>query len=127
MAKSAPGRNSHAERAGRRPKPAEPPQQPSAPKRVQERAGHHRGGPGQLPGEVLQVLHPGARRSGIVGFITRGYGVSVHRADCPNADPTSASRRRRPGRWVKVSWASESCQPTTRPPWASPAKDQHGD
>jgi GTP pyrophosphokinase len=39
----------------------------------------------------------------VVGFITRGYGVSVHRADCPNAAP----EHRRPGeegRWVKVSW-----------------------
>lgn len=39
----------------------------------------------------------------VVGFITRGFGVSVHRADCPNADPD----RRKPeeaGRWVKVSW-----------------------
>ena len=42
----------------------------------------------------------------IVGFITRGYGVSVHRADCPNAAP----ERRRPeeaGRWVKVSWGKD--------------------
>ena len=42
----------------------------------------------------------------IVGFITRGYGVSVHRADCPNADPA----RRKPeeeGRWIKVSWADD--------------------
>ncbi|MBQ6974140.1 MAG: bifunctional (p)ppGpp synthetase/guanosine-3',5'-bis(diphosphate) 3'-pyrophosphohydrolase [Oscillospiraceae bacterium] len=40
----------------------------------------------------------------IVGFITRGYGVSVHRTDCPNAAP----ERRRPeeaGRWIKVTWA----------------------
>ena len=39
----------------------------------------------------------------IVGFITRGYGVSVHRCDCPNAAPG----RRKPeeaGRWIKVSW-----------------------
>ncbi len=43
----------------------------------------------------------------IVGFITRGYGVSVHRADCPNArhnssDPAEAAR------WVKVSWGSDT-------------------
>ena len=40
----------------------------------------------------------------VVGFITKGYGVSVHRQDCPNADPA----RRKPeeqGRWVSVSWA----------------------
>ena len=42
----------------------------------------------------------------IVGFITRGYGVSVHRADCPNAQP----ERRKPeelGRWIRVSWADK--------------------
>ena len=41
----------------------------------------------------------------IVGFITKGYGVSVHRKDCPNA------RCRRPedaGRWVRVSWGSNT-------------------
>lgn len=43
----------------------------------------------------------------IVGFITRGYGVSVHRKDCPNADPA----RRPPeeaGRWIKVSWGGKA-------------------
>ena len=43
----------------------------------------------------------------IVGFITRGYGVSVHRSDCPNAAPD----RRRPeeaGRWIKVSWGTNT-------------------
>ena len=42
----------------------------------------------------------------IVGFITRGYGVSVHRCDCPNAAP----ERRKPeerGRWIKVSWGTD--------------------
>ena len=45
----------------------------------------------------------------IVGFITKGYGVSVHRADCPNAanrnDPRQAAR------WVRVRWAAEEAQP----------------
>ncbi len=39
----------------------------------------------------------------VVGFITRGFGVSVHRTDCPNAAP----EKRKPeesGRWVNVSW-----------------------
>ena len=38
----------------------------------------------------------------IIGFITKGYGVSIHRRDCPNAkganDPETAAR------WVRVSW-----------------------
>ena len=41
----------------------------------------------------------------VVGFITRGFGVSVHRQDCPNA----AAERRKPeeaGRWIRVSWAA---------------------
>ena len=50
----------------------------------------------------------------IAGYITRGYGVSVHRADCPNA----AMSRRTPeqaGRWIGVSWGGDTCEsyPTT--------------
>ena len=45
----------------------------------------------------------------IVGFITKGFGVSVHRADCPNAahrdDPIQAAR------WVRVHWANQENQP----------------
>ena len=45
----------------------------------------------------------------ITGFITKGFGVSVHRADCPNAagrdDPRQAAR------WVNVRWATQEEQP----------------
>ena len=45
----------------------------------------------------------------ICGFITKGFGVSVHRCDCPNAqhrnDPRQAAR------WVKVRWANQDEQP----------------
>ncbi len=45
----------------------------------------------------------------IAGFITKGFGVSVHRADCPNAahrdDPIQANR------WVRVRWANQEEQP----------------
>jgi guanosine-3',5'-bis(diphosphate) 3'-pyrophosphohydrolase len=37
----------------------------------------------------------------ILGFVTRGQGVSVHRVDCPNA----TSLRRQPERLIDVSWA----------------------
>ncbi|MCI8538926.1 MAG: bifunctional (p)ppGpp synthetase/guanosine-3',5'-bis(diphosphate) 3'-pyrophosphohydrolase [Oscillospiraceae bacterium] len=40
----------------------------------------------------------------VIGFITRGYGVSVHRGDCPNA--TEEKRSEEPGRWIHVSWAA---------------------
>ena len=45
----------------------------------------------------------------IVGFITKGFGVSVHRCDCPNAahraEPIQAAR------WVRVHWAGQDDQP----------------
>jgi GTP pyrophosphokinase len=45
----------------------------------------------------------------IIGFITKGYGVSVHRMDCPNAqhrdEPHQAAR------WVRVRWANQADQP----------------
>ncbi len=45
----------------------------------------------------------------IVGFITKGFGVSVHRCDCPNAAnrdlPIQAAR------WVRVRWANQEEQP----------------
>ena len=45
----------------------------------------------------------------IAGFITKGFGVSIHRADCPNAanrdHPVQAAR------WVRVRWANEDDQP----------------
>jgi guanosine-3',5'-bis(diphosphate) 3'-pyrophosphohydrolase len=37
----------------------------------------------------------------IVGFVSRGQGVSVHRADCPNVK----TLRREPERMIEVSWA----------------------
>jgi GTP diphosphokinase / guanosine-3',5'-bis(diphosphate) 3'-diphosphatase len=36
----------------------------------------------------------------IIGFVTRGHGVSVHRADCPNARDLT----RQPERLIEVSW-----------------------
>ena len=45
----------------------------------------------------------------IVGFITKGFGVSIHRADCPNTagiqDPTQSAR------WVRVRWDAVEEQP----------------
>ena len=45
----------------------------------------------------------------IIGFITKGFGVSVHRCDCPNTagrdEPIQASR------WVRVRWANQDAQP----------------
>ena len=40
----------------------------------------------------------------IVGFITRGYGVSIHRKDCENY-LRAAEKPDEAGRWIKVAWA----------------------
>ncbi len=42
----------------------------------------------------------------IVGFITRGQGVSIHRKDCQNYQQR-ISQPGNEGRWVRVSWARE--------------------
>ena len=39
----------------------------------------------------------------IVGFITRGYGVSVHKSDCTNV-PKDIAVCAEPERWVNVEW-----------------------
>ena len=46
---------------------------------------------------------------GIVGFITKGFGVSIHRDDCPN----TAGREHpvQSGRWVRARWANQPDQP----------------
>ena len=45
----------------------------------------------------------------IVGFITRGYGVSVHRSDCPNSQ--NRDEPHQAARWVRVHWATQAEQP----------------
>ena len=45
----------------------------------------------------------------IVGFITKGYGVSIHRRDCPNA--RAANNPDMAARWVNVSWITGGEKP----------------
>ena len=42
----------------------------------------------------------------VVGFITRGQGVSVHRADCPNY--LNSLREEKENRWIHVDWADST-------------------
>lgn len=39
----------------------------------------------------------------IIGFITRGHGVSIHKRDCNNV-PRDISKAQEPNRWIKASW-----------------------
>ncbi len=42
----------------------------------------------------------------IIGFVTRGYGVSVHKRDCVNV-VSSLEKGDQPERWVNVQWSDE--------------------
>ncbi|MDR1805642.1 MAG: bifunctional (p)ppGpp synthetase/guanosine-3',5'-bis(diphosphate) 3'-pyrophosphohydrolase [Clostridium sp.] len=42
----------------------------------------------------------------IIGFITRGHGVSIHTQSCTNASPRRQEQE--PGRWLKAYWDTES-------------------
>ena len=44
----------------------------------------------------------------IVGFITRGFGVSVHKSDCPNV--TLSRNDENLSRWVKAEWDAPATQ-----------------
>ena len=39
----------------------------------------------------------------IIGFITRGHGVSIHKRDCNNV-PRDISKAEEPARWIKAYW-----------------------
>jgi len=39
----------------------------------------------------------------IIGFITRGHGVSIHKGDCNNV-PLEVEKSEDPGRWVRAHW-----------------------
>ncbi len=45
----------------------------------------------------------------IIGFVTKGFGVSVHREDCPNT--ANRSHPIQAARWVRVRWAAQDDQP----------------
>lgn len=61
----------------------------------------------------------------IIGFITRGYGVSVHRTDCKNV--TSAMKNSDDlSRWIRVAWADQIKKDTFQTTLQISAKDQIG-
>ncbi len=45
----------------------------------------------------------------IIGFITRGFGVSIHTRDCVNV-PKDLGTAPEAGRWVRVSWDTDTNQ-----------------
>ena len=42
----------------------------------------------------------------IIGFVTRGYGVSIHRKDCVNVKNNNSKDEE--NRWIRVWWDEES-------------------
>jgi GTP pyrophosphokinase len=64
------------------------------------------GGVGDLLTQLARCCRP-VPGDPIVGYITRGHGVTVHRRDCRNAAPGGM---RRDERWVDVEWSGQAGQ-----------------
>ncbi|MCI4012397.1 bifunctional (p)ppGpp synthetase/guanosine-3',5'-bis(diphosphate) 3'-pyrophosphohydrolase [Brevibacterium sp. ZH18] len=83
---------------------------PSPRNRTGQSSGHHSSAGGVTVKGVDDVLVKLARcctpvpGDEILGFVTRGSGVSVHRVDCPNV----GSLEREPERMVEVSWGEKT-------------------
>lgn len=43
----------------------------------------------------------------IIGFITRGHGVSIHKRDCINV-PKDIEKSNEPGRWIEANWVANA-------------------
>ena len=43
----------------------------------------------------------------IIGFITRGHGVSIHKRDCNNV-PRDISKASEPDRWINAYWSKDN-------------------
>lgn len=82
--------------------PAPPPPAPKLAKRRRKRTGDVRiSGIGNLLTQMAQCCKP-LPNDPIVGYITRGRGVSIHRADCRNMLNLAGSER---ARLIDVAWS----------------------
>ncbi|MBQ8133955.1 MAG: bifunctional (p)ppGpp synthetase/guanosine-3',5'-bis(diphosphate) 3'-pyrophosphohydrolase [Clostridia bacterium] len=61
----------------------------------------------------------------IIGFITRGYGVSVHKRSCSNV-PKDIEHSPEPERWVKAEWANTIVNETFKANLQISATDRTG-
>ena len=59
----------------------------------------------------------------IIGYVTRGRGVTIHRADCPTA---LALKMRDPGRFIVASWGPKAREQRYAVPIRIEAIDRHG-
>ena len=82
--------------------PAPPPPPPKPAKRRRQRTGDVRiSGVGDLLTQMAQCCKP-LPHDPITGYITRGRGVSIHRADCRNVLDLAGSER---ARLIDVAWS----------------------
>ena len=89
--------------AGRRPRGAAPDHGPPARRATSARQGVHVEGLDDVMVRLSRCCTP-VPGDEIIGFVTRGRGVSVHRSDCANAAALAAGEV---GRMIEVEWDRE--------------------
>lgn len=78
------------------------PQQEAPSKRKRSAAGVRISGMGEIMSQPAKCCRP-LPGDPVIGFMTRGRGMILHRRDCPNA-----LARNDPERWVEISWGGDN-------------------
>ena len=66
-----------------------------------------------MRGQIRPLLQP-LPGDDVIGFVTKGFGISIHKKDCPNA-VAGMSKPEQADRWLRAEWDVEEFTGAAKP------------